>query len=455
MNGWNFYFYIFIFGAALALGLMGLCFTAVIPGIERWSKRFFLRYFAVFNLCCLSGITEIAFYYYCIRGTPYLCLSVLECLLLALPFPMLTVFLAHSCGEKMRTSWLLRAVTVLMGVYFVMVAVVLFVDGFYFVTPEGWLDRGPLYPLMLLPLVAVMLLNFEETVRRRQRLSRKVFFGLLFALVPMTAALIVQLFVDAFQFLDVCYIISGLIMYSFILTDQIEADLRRQREIARQQTEIANQRASITVLQMRPHFIYNTMTSVYCLCDQNPRLARQVIMDFTTYLRKNFSAIASAEPIPFTMELEHTRAYLAVEQVLYADSLVVDYDTPHTGFRIPALTLQPLAENAVKHGRDPYAGPLHITIRTRETDTGSVITVTNTGRSFVPPDNTEPHIALNNIRQRLEMMCGGSLTIGPNEGGGTVVTVTIPDSAESPPRKMTLDSFGYSTYEDKRFRGGA
>ena len=423
MSGWNSSFYIFIIGAVLLLSLMGLWFTAVLPGMDRWSKRFFLGYFTVFLLCCLCAVTESTFYYYSVQGAAYFSLIVLECLFLSLPLPMLTVYLAHCCGENLRSSWLLRTVAVLMAVYVVLVVSIAFIEGFYVVTPYGWLDRGLLYPLMLLPLVLILLLTFEETVRRRKLLSRKVFLGLLFSLVPMTAALIAQMFVDVFQFLDICYVISGLTMYSFILSDQIEQDRRRQREIA-------NQRASIMVLQMRPHFIYNTMTSVYSLCDQDPQLARQVIMDFTAYLRKNLSAIASAEPIPFTSELEHTRAYLAVERALYEDSLFVDYDTPHTVFRIPALTLQPLVENAIKHGRDPYAGRFCITIRTRKTPSGSELTVADNGRGFVPPDDSEPHFGLNNIRQRLEMMCGGSLAIGPNEGGGTVVTVTIPDSAE-------------------------
>ncbi len=180
---------------------------------------------------------------------------------------------------------------------------------------------------------------------------------------------------------------------------------------------------------MRPHFIYNTMTSIYSLCGQNPQLARQVVMDFTTYLRKNFTAVSSSAPIPFSSELEHTRAYLSVEQALYEDSLFVEYDTPHIRFRVPPLTLQPIVENAVKHGRDPYAGPFHISVRTRKTESGSEIVVADDGRGFDLSGDSEPGIALNNIRQRLEIMCGGSLTIAPGDGGGTVVTLTIPDSA--------------------------
>ena len=206
------------------------------------------------------------------------------------------------------------------------------------------------------------------------------------------------------------------------LSDQIERNLHYQHEIA-------NQRANIMVLQIRPHFIYNTMTSIYCLCGQDPKRARQVILDFTTYLRRNFTAIVSMESIPFSAELDHTRAYLAVEKAQYEEGLFVDYDTPHTFFRIPSLTLQPVVENSVKHGRNPYAGPLHILIKTRKTESGSEIIVSDDGSGYVSGDDDEPHIALKNIRERLDFMCGGDLTITTGESGGTVVTITIPDNS--------------------------
>ena len=90
---------------------------------------------------------------------------------------------------------------------------------------------------------------------------------------------------------------------------------------------------------MRPHFIYNTMTSIYYLCEQDPKTAQQVTLDFTNYLRKNFSAIAKDGTIPFTEELEHTRAYLAVEQIRFEGEMFVEFDTPHTAFKLPPLTL--------------------------------------------------------------------------------------------------------------------
>ncbi|MBP5282855.1 MAG: histidine kinase [Lachnospiraceae bacterium] len=437
MNDWSNYLLFSIISAALMLSILVIWFSTVIPGMDRWSRRFFRSYFTVFILCCLSSMAEIAFYYYHAPGIAIYAEMITGSRLLSLTLPMLTVYLLHYCGESILNSKLLRAVIVLMVIFCLVLAGTLILDGFWYVTPDWQYYRGPLYPLLPLPLIAILIINFEGTLHRRRLLPHKVFLSFLVALVPVTFTMIVHLFVDAILFIDISYVLSGLSMYGFILADQIEQDLRRQREIASQQMEIAsqkmeiaNQRADIMVLQMRPHFIYNTMMSIYYLCKQDPDQAQQVTLDFTTYLRKNFTAIASAETIPFSSELEHTRAYLAVEQAVYKNTLLVDYDTPHTFFRIPPLTLQPIVENSIKHGRDPYAGEFHICIRTQKADSGTEIVVTDNGRGFDPDETKDPGIALNNIRQRLEIMCGGSLTITPSEGGGTIVTVTIPDSSK-------------------------
>jgi len=422
VKNWVDIFYFFIGGVALLLTVLGLWFTAIMPGIDRWSKRFFLSYFIVLMLCCIFGFTEVIFYYYPVSISIMYLVVLLESMFLALPLVMLTSYLLHCCGESMRSSKLFYTVLFMLGVHFVQLAITPFTSFFLYIMPNGLWYRGVGYQFTILPLIVIMLLNLAGVIKSRKRISHKTFLSFLASILPITAASFLQLFFEVFPLIDISYVISALSMYSLILSDQIEHDLNYQREIA-------NQRADIMVLQMRPHFIYNTMTSIYCLCNQNPKLARQVIMDFTTYLRKNFTAIASVEPIPFSSELEHTRAYLAVEQAQYEDSLFVDYDTPHTCFKLPPLTLQPIVENAVKHGRDPYAGPFRIYIRTRKTDSGSEIIVADNGRGFNPADDGESHIALKNIQQRLKIMCNGCLTIKSNDGGGTVVTVIIPNSA--------------------------
>ncbi len=423
----------FISGAALMLCSMGLWFIAIIPGIDRWSKRFFRILFIVLTLLALCGFIEMILIRYSFPNPALYFILILESLFLSLPMPMMTAYLLHHCGEHIRKSRLFRIVLILWAVYFILLAGIPFISGFYHITPDNQYYRGPLYPLLLLPIAAIEFLNLAAVLRRRKQLTRRSGLSFLIALLPITGATIAQMFVEVYPLIDISVILSALSMYGLILSDQIEQDLHRQREIARRQQEIADQRASIAVLQMRPHFIYNTMTSIYCLCDQDPKLARRVVLDFTNYLRKNFTAIASAAPIPFSSELEHARAYLAVEQAQYEDSLFVDYDTPHTAFRVPPLTLQPIVENAVRHGRDPCAGPFHISIRTRKTDSGSEIIVTDNGRGFQPAKDSEPHIALKNIQQRLETMCKGHLAITAGDGRGTVVTVTIPDSTAAEP----------------------
>ncbi len=100
---------------------------------------------------------------------------------------------------------------------------------------------------------------------------------------------------------------------------------------------------------------------------------------------------------------------------------------PVTLTRLPALTLQPLVENAVKHGLGKGVGPEHITVRTRSENDRAVITVEDDGPGIGPASkDSEAHIGLANVRERLELMCGGKLEYMSRHGGGTAVTVTIP-----------------------------
>ena len=158
----------------------------------------------------------------------------------------------------------------------------------------------------------------------------------------------------------------------------------------------------------------------------------EVIQDFTAYLQANFTAISATSLIAFTDELRHTKAYLAVEAIRYGDKLTVEFDTQLTAFRLPALTLQPLVENAVKHGLGKGIGPEHIAVRTRSENDRAVITVEDDGPGIGPAaEDSEAHIGLRNVRERLELMCGGTLEYAARPGGGTAVTVTIP-SRRSP-----------------------
>ncbi|MCR5420907.1 MAG: hypothetical protein K6E98_07875, partial [Lachnospiraceae bacterium] len=93
----------------------------------------------------------------------------------------------------------------------------------------------------------------------------------------------------------------------------------------------------------------------------------------------------------------------------------------------PPLTLQPLVENSIKHALDPDSDPLHIIIQTRKSKKESIITVQDNGPGFATENVFNSDNALSNIKQRLEYMCHGSITIDTPETGGTIVRIVIPD----------------------------
>ena len=419
MTGWLDFFYASAFGVALLLSLLGMCFTAIIPVLDRWSKRFFLCYFIAYMLCCLSSLLETIPLFFPISNAAFYVILAVESLFLSLPLPMLTVYLLHCRRVPPRKSRLLFAVAALWALYCALCVSAPFIGSFTYITPDNHYERAPLYPIALAPLLLILLLNLAGVIRSRRLLSRKVYSAFLVAIVPMMLALTVQMFADVFPLVDIGYVLSALSMYGLVLSDQIEQDRRQQREIA-------HQRTSIRALQMRPHFIHNTLMSIYYLCQQDVEKAQAVTLDFASYLSKSFHAITENELIPFPEELEHTRAYLAVEKARYEEQLFVEFDTPHTFFKLPPLTLQPVVENAVKHGVSPHLGTLYLSVRTRAAEEGSEITVEDTGPGFSPADDNEPHIALANIRERLALMCGGTLEIEQRETGGTRVTIRIP-----------------------------
>ena len=411
-----------ILGALVIMMVLGIVFSAMMPVTDRWSKRYFVTLFSLLLICSVICFLATLFWEDPRMATAERIVYFFEGLSLSSLMFMPTIILLHSCGESLKSSLLFKAVAALLAVYYIMFIVGQFADAVYCVTPDNQYIRGPLFALWLSPLVVIMILNIAGVIKRRQKLSKRYFIGLLVYMIPMTVSLLFHMFLEAEIYVVLCMALFAFVMFGLILADNMERFMQQQREIA-------NQRAELMVLQMRPHFISNTMMDIYYLCDQDPQKAKQVTLDFTTYLRKNFTAIASEDTVPFTAELEHTRAYLAVEQAQFEDDLIVNFDTPHTMFRVPPLTLQPIVENAVKHGMSTTKEPLHISVVTRKTDNAIEIIVEDNGAGYAPADDNEPHIALSNIRRRLDMMCKGKLEITPREGGGTSVKVTIPDQA--------------------------
>ena len=213
-------FYVSIFAAALFLSVIGVWFTAILPGLDRRSKRFFLCYFSALILCCFFALAELISRLFPVSRGVFFFILMLESLVLSLPLLLLTVLLSRCSGEEARKSKLMRAVAGLWAVYIVFLIVDPLTGVFTTVTPDNRYFRGPLYPIALLPLVAILIITLAGALRRRKLLSRKVFISFLISLIPMTAAFVIQLFVDVFPLLDASYVLSGLSMYGLILSDR-------------------------------------------------------------------------------------------------------------------------------------------------------------------------------------------------------------------------------------------
>lgn len=395
-----------LYFSALPLGAAGLFLLVFTNDLDHQKRRF---YNVFLLLLILVSLTDLALMVLRLNKTPVVIQDITSLLSDAcnLPvFPLLTAWILYLCGEPLRRSPAFYTVCI---IQFLRLAVYVAnpVTGISHTIIQGGGIQNPLMTIDLILGIALFLFNLVILIRRRRKLTvgQQVFF-IACDLLP-TALMI-------------------LCMEFFLIRDQSRQYRMHKEEIIQQQEDLARQKTKIAVLQMRPHFIYNTMMSIYYLCRQDADKAQQVILDFNSYLKKNFTAIASEDTVPFSEELEHTRAYLAVEKIRFEDKLFVEFDTPFTVFRLPPLTLQPIVENAVKYGVSPGLEPLYLSVVTEESDQGVAIVVEDTGPGYAPADDNEPHIALANIRQRLMTMCGGSLEITQRKDGGTKVTIRIP-----------------------------
>ena len=191
--------------------------------------------------------------------------------------------------------------------------------------------------------------------------------------------------------------------------------------------ELAESRISTMMSQIRPHFIYNTLGSIEQLCKMDPPKASDLAHNFAKYLRGNFGELDNPKPILMSQEMEHVHYYVSIENVRFPD-MTFTFEMNSEDFYIPALTVQPIVENAIKHGlmKLSKGGTVHVV--SYETDTDYCVSVVDDGVGFdtsVLIDERK-HLGLRNIRERLKVMVNGKLEIESTVGVGTKVLVIIP-----------------------------
>jgi two-component system LytT family sensor kinase len=205
----------------------------------------------------------------------------------------------------------------------------------------------------------------------------------------------------------------------------------RTRELkeAELRTKLVEAQLSALQQQLHPHFLFNTLHAISTLVHRDPDKADAMIERLSDLLRITLSKVGVQE-VALAEELEYLRAYLDIEQVHFGDRLKIAYrvDAVALDAMVPTMILQPLAENAIRHGLEPRLGGGVLAVEAaREHDTLR-IRIVDTGRGLAGTRIVREGVGLSNTRARLDRLYGAeaSVTLRDNPGGGAVTEIVLP-----------------------------
>lgn len=259
-------------------------------------------------------------------------------------------------------------------------------------------------------------------------------FDYLFSWAPLILFLITD-FVDIYiHVAGSLYLKIGLAITIIYQIIHFALDYRQQYKEAihyqQVQRELYEAKVNVMVSQIRPHFMYNALSSIAILCKLDPDTAYDATVTFSDYLRGNMDSLKQTAPVPFGQELEHLKKYLYIEKMRFDDKLNIEYDIQDTDFELPLLSIQPLVENAVKHGVGMKDDGGTVKIISRKTDVGHEVIIEDDGVGFdvgEVKNDARSHIGMENTKKRLHDMCDGEVIIESEIGKGTIARVIIPD----------------------------
>jgi len=217
------------------------------------------------------------------------------------------------------------------------------------------------------------------------------------------------------------------------LVETIKDTIRKNRQL---QLEVKDAEIAFLRCQIKPHFLYNTLNSIAALCVDEPRKAEELTLHFAQYLRNSFDFKQLRSMTTVENELELVRTYLNIEEASFGARIHVKYEVDaNPSFLIPPLILQPLVENAIKHGLMPQLQGGTVIISAKQNANAAVSFAVeddgcgmseNLQREILKPDAHAVGIGLWNINQRIGLLFGESIHIESAEGAGTKIWFNIP-----------------------------
>ena len=222
------------------------------------------------------------------------------------------------------------------------------------------------------------------------------------------------------------FALSTFLYYLFLFSLH---ESRMQASLAEKDLELSENKIRLLRQQISPHFVFNTLAVIKSLIHKDREKAVRCVEDFSNYLRANLDVLSSDRLISFEEELTHVEAYVSI--VKSDESRIIDmrYDLQENDFLLPPLTVEPLVENAIRHGL-PNGGT--VTISTRAENDAYLITVSDNGIGFNRSGTQEARnrngIGLENVQARLQALCGGTLSAASGNEG-TMLTIRLPKPA--------------------------
>jgi two-component system LytT family sensor kinase len=220
----------------------------------------------------------------------------------------------------------------------------------------------------------------------------------------------------------------------FFIFRQINREYTERMRMEKMKSDMEENRRKIMLSQIQPHFLYNALSAIKELAlEDDKKKTGQAIDNFSFFLRGNIDSLSAPGLIPFEKELEHTKQYLALEQLRFGSRLNVVYDIRTVSFSLPPLTLQPIVENAVRYGILQKDEGGTVTISASRSSGFITVSVSDNGTGFDPEaekNDGRTHIGIRNVRERISLQCGGSLSITSVIGSGTDAVITIPAEKE-------------------------
>lgn len=206
---------------------------------------------------------------------------------------------------------------------------------------------------------------------------------------------------------------------------------QQNRDLAEKEHRLTDNRIKAMMSQIRSHFIFNVLATISTYCKLDPQMADKALVRFSRYLRRNINIIEVDGLINFTTELEQVEDYVILEQLRFGEEINFEKEIETSSFQIPPLTVQPIVENAIKHGLLEHGKSGTVFLHTQRKENHIVITVLDNGAGFeLEALEKAESVGIRNVRYRLETMMGGTLLIESELGRGTKVTIQIPQKGD-------------------------